>query len=651
METLHQLLSRSEHSPGHYKKLVPGYVYSCLNERFLIRPYQEEAFGRFVYHLEEYSRKKNTAPVHLLYHMATGSGKTLIMAGLILYLYAKGYRHFLFFVNSANIIDKTKDNFLNRASSKYLFADLVSIGGYSIRIKEADNFEGTAGDDITVVFATVQGLHSRLNTPGENSITYEDFEDKKIVLISDEAHHINAETKKGKTLYSDEVLSWEGTVNRLFRANQYNILLEFTATAALSLPGIASKYADKLIYDYSLRQFRNDGYSKEVKVMQADRPAISRALIAVILSQYRKKLFEKYGKRIKPVILFKSRTIQQSHEFRNKFSEMIRNLDTDEIVKLSNDTSNIPLTTAFRYFRSHGISAENLLRELREDLAEDKLISVNSREESEQKQIAVNSLEEEGNHYRAIFAVDKLNEGWDVLNLFDIVRLHEGKTTGTSKTTMSEAQLIGRGARYCPFRLTEGQHYAERKFDNDPEHELKICEELWYHSIYDPPYIRELSAAMEESGIRAGSAEVKSYPSREPKSNDTKEDVITRLRKLVGKQLEINIYTEKTNTGILFSSGETLPESKTTHEHKLSAVHPVIARKAMSRLPFYRFASLKKIFPGVNSALEFVYSDKYLGTIRFKITGIQQSSLLTPEQQLSAVTGALQKIATTLSGF
>jgi type III restriction enzyme len=28
--------------------------------------------------------------------------------------------------------------------------------------------------------------------------------------------------------------------------------------------------------------------------------------------------------------------------------------------------------------------------------------------------------------------VDKLNEGWDVLNLFDIVRLYEGQNTGGS---------------------------------------------------------------------------------------------------------------------------------------------------------------------------------------------------------------------------
>ncbi|MEI9908720.1 MAG: hypothetical protein WDO71_03050 [Bacteroidota bacterium] len=68
--------------------------------------------------------------------------------------------------------------------------------------------------------STIQGLHSRLNIPREGGITYDDFDNKKIVLISDEAHHINAETKKGNEPYSEEVISWEGTVNRILTAGK-----------------------------------------------------------------------------------------------------------------------------------------------------------------------------------------------------------------------------------------------------------------------------------------------------------------------------------------------------------------------------------------------------------------------------------------------
>src|SRR3954470_5723838 len=165
--------------------------------------------------------------------MATGSGKTLMMAGLILYLYQQGYRNFLFFVNSTNIIDKTRDNFLNDASIKYLFNKSVSFGDKKIDLQEVDNFQTTNDDNvINICFSTIQGLHTRLNNPQENSLTYEDFQDKKIVLISDEAHHINVETKSGKQLSNEErkeINSWENTVNKIFAANSQNILLEFTA--------------------------------------------------------------------------------------------------------------------------------------------------------------------------------------------------------------------------------------------------------------------------------------------------------------------------------------------------------------------------------------------------------------------------------------
>jgi len=52
-----------------------------------------------------------------------------------------------------------------------------------------------------------------------------------------------------------------------------------------------------------------------------------------------------------------------------------------------------------------------------------------------------------------------LNEGWDTLNLFDIVRLYEtrdGKRIGgkyiPGKTTLSEVQLIGRAQDTFPLR-------------------------------------------------------------------------------------------------------------------------------------------------------------------------------------------------------
>ena len=110
--------------------------------------------------------------------------------------------------------------------------------------------------------------------------------------------------------------------------------------------------------------------------------------------------------------------------------------------------------------------------ELKVDFSPDKVVNVNKIEDLQKRQIQLNTLEERNNEIRVIFAVDKLNEGWDVLNLFDIVRLYDtrdGKGNKVGKTTMQEAQLIGRGARYFPFIAPEQPEAVpeKRKYDRD----------------------------------------------------------------------------------------------------------------------------------------------------------------------------------------
>ena len=95
---------------------LPEYFETSLSPSRKLRPYQEECFRYFLTYMnpENEFDGKQSRP-HLLFHMATGSGKTLMMAGAILYLYEQGYSNFLFFVDSTNIVEKTKDNFLNGA--------------------------------------------------------------------------------------------------------------------------------------------------------------------------------------------------------------------------------------------------------------------------------------------------------------------------------------------------------------------------------------------------------------------------------------------------------------------------------------------------------------------------------------------------------
>ena len=207
------------------EKDIPAVVTDNLNPAFELRPYQKEAFARF-FHCFTKGFPGIEKPLHLLFNMATGSGKTLIMAGLILYLYEQGYRNFLFFVNATNIIDKTKQNFLNASSSKYLFNKTIFFDTKHESVTPVTTFEGVNENDINICFTTIQNLQNYLNTDKENSVTHEDFRNKQIVLLADEGHHLNASTKNGEELFT----SWEDTVRSVFGQNEDNLLLEFTAT-------------------------------------------------------------------------------------------------------------------------------------------------------------------------------------------------------------------------------------------------------------------------------------------------------------------------------------------------------------------------------------------------------------------------------------
>ncbi|MEX0905209.1 MAG: DEAD/DEAH box helicase family protein [Balneolaceae bacterium] len=685
-EHLHEALTTGSRFLGgkdYYQKNVPEYIFQNLKKGFGQRHYQKEAFGRFVYYLESFPDRPQGTPTQILYHMATGSGKTLIMAGLMVYLYTKGYRNFLFFVDSTNIIEKTRDNFLNPVSSKYLFADRIQIEDQQVRMNEVDNFSAANPDDINIAFTTIQGLHSRLNTPRENSITFDDFENEKIVLISDEAHHINAETKSRSQRNQTELENldtWEGTVNRIVEANDENVMLEFTATIDLSHPDILNKYKDRIIFDYPLKEFRIDGYSKEVKVLQADLDPIDRALQAVILSQYRLKKFAEYRLAIKPVVMFKANYVNPpskpdknkkvvSSEFREEFQQKMRNLAAGDLESIKSRVKDDSVVAeAFRYFEREEITLHNLALELKEDFTDEKCISVDSITDKAENQILVNSLEDAGNPIRVVFAVDALNEGWDVLNLFDIVRLYDtrdAKKGKPGKTTMAEAQLIGRGARYCPFLIEDDQPLYQRKYDvvgNEEEHELKICEELYYHSAHNPRYIDELHTAMEEIGIKPKRSyqislnlkdsfketdiyrEGKIFTNERIKYNrediykidDSAKDYLYKVKLRTGYMVTTTIYSEATGNDL-----------KTARkDYRLSGFHPNVVRKALHRLPFYHFSSLKSYFPHLKSLKEFIISNDFLAQISVEVSGPRDRIFnLSHNDQLDITVQVLEQLA------
>jgi len=632
---------------------LPDYFETSLSPSRKLRPYQEECFRYFLTYMDpENDIDGKQARPHLLFHMATGSGKTLIMAGAMLYLYEQGYRNFLFFVDSTNIVEKTKDNFLNASSSKYLFAPQIVINGKRVEIRKVENFQGTSPDAINLCLCTIQGLHSDLNSEKENAVTYDDFTDQPVVLISDEAHHMNAATRNGRASAGDDqhTQDWESTVMRIFNKDNGslpNILLEFTATADLTDSAIAQKYENKIIFDYTLKKFREDLYSKDVEVLESDLEPLDMALQAIILSQYKRKLFAEIKQDIKPVVLFKSKTIAANKVIFIDFISAVANLDEAGIDRIRNRAKD-DLLAAFSYFDQQGITANNLILELREDFAESHLLLVDGNNITQEKQQLLNSLEDASNGIRAIFAVDMLNEGWDVLNLYDIVRLYNTRDAANNragKTTMQEAQLIGRGARYMPFKDPKNPALEadRRKYDGDASNPLRVIEKLHYHSTNNPRYIQELKSVLRDKGIIPDTRiQLDLFLKPEFKESRLYKNGIVLLNKrislaeaeddgtigdgILNKTFNVSLHTGQMRTNQVFSdeSPASMIASKIL-SIKFREIDSHVVRSALNSYSSFNYNSLKTLYPRLKSVKEFITSDDYLANISIKIIGTEDS--------------------------
>lgn len=649
---------------------LPSYIPENLNPHFELRSYQKQAFENFITHFESDNRP---TPMQVLFHMATGSGKTLIMAGLMLYLYKQGYRNFLFFVNLSNIVEKTRDNFLNPISSKYLFADEIVLDGERIRINQVDNFQHVDKNAVNICFATTQGLHTDMWVAKENGVSFDDFDDQKVVLISDEAHHLNADTKKKMSVDEESNYhSWEYTVKNIFSRNINNILLEFTATCDLNNPEIRAAYKNKIIFDYALTKFYNDRYSKDIITLRSDLAVMERALQALVLSQYRLKVFQDHRLNIKPVVLFKAAKIVDSKNFMAEFTEVVKNLTGSKLQSLSNATNSEVMQSAFAYFLKNRISFDTLAAELRDDFSEGHCVSVNDDKDATQKQLLLNSLEDIDNPYRAIFEVKKLDEGWDVLNLFDIVRLYETRQSGGRKlspTTIAEAQLIGRGARYCPFQLDDEQPKFQRKYDGDVNCELRVCETLYYHCQNDHRYVAELHNALREIGLDTNKIIPCEYVLKEAFKTDDiythgliflndrvvkdRKDVYGLSEVIRDEPYRFRAATGASGTDLImnenFETNDVEIKLKTAHMtiKEIAEINYAIVNKALMKYPIYKFNILRSRFPNIESMRQFIMKEEYLGSVRIDITSKDDKP--TSKNMYAAVFDVVGKIADLIS--
>ncbi len=436
-----------------------------------------------------------------MFEMATGSGKTLVMAGLILECCKQGYQNFIFFVNSTSILEKTKLNFTDSASSKYLFSENININDENTEIKSINNLNESHNNAINIYFSTIQGLFSLFTKAKENAISIEDLKDQKLVFLADEAHHLNTETKKKlNDAEFSEKRNWESVVKLALEQNKDNLLLEFSATIP-NEKSVEEKYKNLKVITYTLKEFSEDKFCKNIYSLSYENKELeTRFLGACVSSLYKELLAQHHNiENFKPCILFKSERIEDSKENQERFNAFLENLSPLDLENFFHYSRNAFFKDAKNFFDKQHYTP-NLTAFLQTKFKKSTQINTNNEKELEKGMLLLNSLEDRDNPKRVIFSVDKLNEGWDVLNLFDIVRL---KNKANQKDTIKDAQLIGRGARYYPFSYNDFKpsriEFYQRKFDfSNP---LSALERLDYHAVYDSEFIAQLNNELQDLGL------------------------------------------------------------------------------------------------------------------------------------------------------
>ncbi|WP_425251035.1 DEAD/DEAH box helicase family protein [Helicobacter pylori] len=473
---------------------LPTHITSNLKKE--LRDYQKQAIYNY---LEK--RQSNPTQKHFMFEMATGSGKTLVMAGLILECCKQGYQNFIFFVNSTSILEKTKLNFTDSASSKYLFSENININDKNTEIKSINNLNESHSNAINIYFSTIQGLFSLFTRAKENAITLEDLKDQKLVFLADEAHHLNTETKKKlNDSEASEKRNWESVVKLALEQNKDNLLLEFSATIPKE-KSVEEKYKNLKVATYTLKEFSEDKFCKNIYSLSYENKALeTRFLGACVSSLYKELLAQHHNiENFKPCILFKSERIEDSKKNQEHFNAFLENLSPLDLENFFNYSRNAFFKDAKNFFDKQHYTP-NLTAFLQTKFKKSTQINTNNEKELEKGMLLLNSLEDRDNPKRVVFSVDKLNEGWDVLNLFDIVRL---KNKASQKDTIKDAQLIGRGARYYPFSYNDLKpsqiEFYQRKFDfSNP---LSTLERLDYHAVYDSEFIAKLNNELQDLGL------------------------------------------------------------------------------------------------------------------------------------------------------
>ena len=356
------------------------------------------------------------------FKMATGSGKTMVMALAIVWAYFNNYtKNFLIIAPNLIVLDRLGTDFVDgKIFNKYPLIPPEWKSDFQMDFIGADDPPNSKKS--SVLFLTnIQKLYEREEKEAENpvqkllgrkpsdeiKISLEKRREalaklEKLMVINDEAHHVH-----------DEDLEWNKTIDWLNNRNDLLMQLDFSATPKDQ----KGRLYPHIITDYHLSQAINDRIVKRAKIAQLeDVPEIESD-----------NPVEKYQTHINAGI--------------DQWKEIHKNMA---------DKGKKPVLFIMAENTTHADRVAEYIRTFPDFQGDRQVLVIHTdkkgeitKKELEAARVAAKEIDEDNNPYRAIVSVLMLREGWDVKNVVVIIPLRPY----TAKANILPEQTIGRGLR------------------------------------------------------------------------------------------------------------------------------------------------------------------------------------------------------------
>ena len=345
------------------------------------------------------------------FSIATGIGKTRLMAACIAYLYLKkGIRHFFILAPNLTLYEKLIRDFGDTSYEKYVFKGLSEFVHNTPVVITGENYNSAHGlfsaQEIQINIFNIAKFNSenRGGAPrmrrlaeclGQSYFDYLASLDDLVILM-DEAHRYHADASKRAINELRPILG-----------------LEMTATPTDE----KGKSFKNIVYEYNLAQALDDG--KYVKI-----PTVAR-----------RKNFSKGTMSDEELDILKIEDAINIHERTKVHLELYARNTNQQLVK--------PFILVVCRNIGHAERTKTLIEEeLFDGRYAGKVLQIDSstkKDEDIEKQFV--SLENTDNQIEIVIHVNMLKEGWDVKNLYTIVPLR------AADAPILVEQSIGRGLR------------------------------------------------------------------------------------------------------------------------------------------------------------------------------------------------------------